>query len=260
MRLAIDVGNTHTVYGVWDGEWKATWRRATRRDETEDEIGSWLRTMFEYGGLPETPQSAICASVVPGLDRALRGAVQRFFGIELTFLTSGMQVGLPVTYEPPHAVGADRIANALGALAKYPAPIVVVDFGTATTFDTVDRNGVYVGGAILPGVQLSADALFARAAKLPSVEIKAPQRAVGKNTAESLQSGIAFGYAGAIDAIARRIDAELGGGSAIISTGGLGGLFVGLAETIQGYEPLLTLEGLLIAADRLESGVGGHLA
>ena len=219
MRLAIDVGNTHTVYGVWDGDWKATWRRATRRDETEDEIGAWLRTMFEYGEILEQPSSAICASVVPGMDRSLRRAVERFFNLDLQFLTSGSQVGMKVTYEPPHAVGADRIANALGALAKYAAPIIAVDFGTATTFDTIDREGTYVGGAILPGVQLSSDALFARAAKLPSVEIKAPAHAIGKNTAESLQSGIAFGYAGAIDAIARRIDAELGGGSTIIATG-----------------------------------------
>jgi type III pantothenate kinase len=156
-----------------------------------------------------------------------------------------------VDYDPPRAVGADRVANALAALEKYKTPVVVVDFGTATTFDTIDREGVYVGGAILPGVGISSQALVHHTAKLPQIDLVPPQRAVGKNTVESLQSGIMLGYAGAIDALARRIDLELGGGTTVVSTGGLGGVFVELCETIQEHNETLTLDGLVIAQGRL---------
>jgi type III pantothenate kinase len=148
-------------------------------------------------------------------------------------------------------VGADRIANALGALERYTPPVVVVDFGTATTFDAIDREGTYVGGAILPGIEISTQALVSRAAKLPQISYSAPRAAIGRTTVESLQSGIILGYAGSIDTLANRISAELGGGATIVSTGGLGGLFVGLSTEISEYVPELTLDGLRIAAERI---------
>ncbi|WP_265101639.1 type III pantothenate kinase [Fimbriimonas ginsengisoli] len=249
--MAIDVGNTHTVVGVHDGaDWIAMWRRSTDADDTEDQIGVWLRGLFDLSGLPWKVDSAICASVVPALDPALDKMCERWLNVRLRFLRRGDQVGLKVSYEPPTAVGADRLANALGALVKYRPPIIVVDFGTATTFDAIDSEGTYAGGAILPGVHVSSQALFGRAAKLPAVEFKAPEKAIGKTTVQSLQSGIMLGYAGAIDALAARIGAELGE-ARVIATGGLGSLFLGLCESLEEYEPTLTLDGLLVAHERL---------
>lgn len=253
MLLAIDVGNTHTVYGLWDGDWRAVFRLGTDPDETEDELAAALRGLFELSGLPFRVDAAICASVVPGVNDALSKLCDRWLGVPLRFLRTGEEVGLPVRYEPPTGVGADRIANALAALARFAPPIVVVDFGTATTFDVVDAEGVYVGGAILPGLILSGQALSGKTAKLPQVELVAPSRAVGRNTSESMQSGLMFGYAGAIDGIARRIRSEVGEGARVIATGGLGARFTGLCETLESYEPTLTLEGLLIAHRRLTS-------
>ena len=254
MLLAIDVGNTQTVYGLWDGaQWVAYWRRATRNDETEDELAGWLRGLFEIKVLPWKVTGAICGSVVPGLNRSLSLLTERWFGVPLLFLRTGAEVGLPVDYDPPHAVGADRLANALGALERFAPPIIVVDFGTATTFDTISRQGVYVGGAILPGIRVAADALAGRAAKLPTIELIAPSKAIGHTTVESLQSGLMLGYAGAIDALAKRINAELGGGATIISTGGLGKTFLGICEMIGSHEGNLTLDGLRVAYDRLSS-------
>lgn len=251
MLLAIDVGNTHTVYGLWDGEaWVANWRRATAPDETEDQLAGWLHGMFALCELPWKIDEAICGSVVPAMNGALDKLCDRWFGVRLRFLDRGNQVGLSVLYDPPSAVGADRLANALGALAKYEPPVTIVDFGTATTFDAIDQDGAYTGGAILPGLRIGSQALFDRAAKLPQVDFVAPATAVGKNTVHALQSGIMLGYAGAIDALARRIQAELGGGS-VIATGGLGAHFLGLCETLGCYEPTLTLEGLVIASKRL---------
>lgn len=251
MLLAIDVGNTHTVVGVWDsGEWKAVWRRATNPSETEDQLAVWLKGLFDLKGLPWSVSGAVCGSVVPAMNAILTVLCRKFLDVDLRFLKTGLDVGMVVDYRPPHAVGADRIANALGALERYAPPIIVVDFGTATTFDSIDRDGTYAGGAILPGIVLSSQALFDRAAKLPSVEYKAPAHALGKDTVESLQSGIMFGYAGAIDALASRISKELGGAK-VIATGGLGGMFIDLCETIEAYEPALTLEGLRIAFERM---------
>lgn len=251
MLLAIDVGNTHTVVGIHDGiQWRATWRRSTNAEDTEDQIAAWLRTMFELSGLPWHIDYAICASVVPALDAVLQMMCDRWIGVPIAFLRRGEDVGLKVTYEPPTAVGADRLANALGALQSYNPAIVVVDFGTATTFDAIDAVGTYVGGAILPGVRLSSQALFNRAAKLPRVDLTAPKTALGRNTVHSLQSGIMFGYAGAIDRLAAEISSELGE-ARVIATGGLGASFVDLCDSIEAYEPMLTMDGLLVAADRL---------
>jgi len=208
--------------------------------------------LFDMNGIAWGVEHAICASVVPAMDDVLDKLCERWLGVRLRFLRKGSDVGLEVTYEPPTAVGADRLANALGALQRYQAPIIVVDFGTATTFDAISSDGAYAGGAILPGVSISSQALFDRAAKLPQVEFRAPATALGKNTVHALQSGIMLGYAGAIDALAGKISEELGGAT-VIATGGLGSLFLGLCESIQEYEPTLTLEGLVIANDRVTS-------
>jgi type III pantothenate kinase len=251
MLLAIDVGNTHTVFGLWDGtRWVGLWRRGTNLHATEDELAVWLRGMFDLNDLPFKVDRAICGSVVPSIEQSLSLLCSKWLNAELQFLRIGADVGLRVDYDPPHAVGADRIANAIAALQRYQPPIIVVDFGTATTFDSIGPDGAYLGGAILPGVKLSSEALFQRAAKLPQVAFTAPDTALGKNTVHSLQSGIMLGYAGAIDALARRISQEMGGNAKVIATGGLGSLFLGLCETIEAYEPTLTLEGLLVAASR----------
>jgi type III pantothenate kinase len=251
MLLAIDVGNTHTVFGIWDGKsWAGAWRRVTSIDVTEDQLAGWFQSLRTLSGVTAPLTAAICCSVVPSADQALSAMCSKWFDLQLRFLRSGCQVGITVEYDPPHAVGADRIANALAALARFKPPIIVVDCGTATTFDSIGPKGTYLGGAIMPGVKLSSQALVLRAAKLPQFQFEAPDQALGRNTVESLQSGMMFGYAGAIDALARRIDKEMGGGSTIISTGGQGGLFVELCDSVQSYEPTLTLDGLVLANDR----------
>lgn len=254
MLLAIDAGNSHTVFGVWDGQsWRAVWRRATNAEETEDQLGAWLRNMFAMSGLPFQVEGAICASVVPQLNQALQHLASKWLSVPLTMLERGADCGIEIDYQPSHAVGADRIANALGALDRFDPPLIVVDFGTATTFDAIDAEGVYVGGAILPGIVVSTQALVAKTAKLPQIEYKAPGHAIGKTTVESLQSGIMLGYAGAIDSLAEAIRSELGGAAIVLATGGLGGMFVRLAKSIQSYEPNLTLDGLRIAYGRLNA-------
>jgi type III pantothenate kinase len=252
MLLAIDIGNTHTVCGIWsEDRWLAIWRRATVASVTEDELVAWLRSMFDLCGLQWQIDGAVCGSVVPQVDATWSKLGERWLNVPVRFVKLGSEVGLTVSYDPPHAVGADRIANALAALERFKPPIIVVDFGTATTFDAIDASGVYAGGAILTGVTLSSEALFAKAAKLPTVPYVAPEFALGRNTVQALQSGIMLGYAGAIDTLATKIDAEMGGGAKIVATGGLGGLFLGLCASIESYEPTLTLDGLVIAAKRL---------
>jgi len=252
MLLAIDAGNTQTVYGVWDGrDWLATWRRNTDGAETEDEIAVWLQGLFELSRVPFTVDRVIGATVVPSIQNGIVRLADKWLKAKCVFLESGSQVGLTVDYEPKNAVGPDRLANALGALEKHKPPIVVVDFGTATTFDVVDSGGSYFGGAILPGIEVASSALVNRTSRLPGFELKAPETPIGKTTVHSLQSGMMFGYAGAIDALARRIDRELGGGSTVIATGGLGPIFTDLCETIQTYDKTLTLDGLVVAAERL---------
>jgi type III pantothenate kinase len=255
MLLAIDVGNTHSVFGLWDGEsWAAVWRHATNPQTTEDELAAWLRSLYALSGFEWNIDAAICASVVPAVNDSLERLCERWFGISLVFLRDGASVGLEVDYQPANSVGADRLANALGALASYKPPLVVVDFGTGTNFDSVDAKGRYVGGAIMPGIVVGSEALFARAAKLPYVDalkLEAPAKAIGKSTVQSLQSGIVLGYADAIDGLVGRICAELGEPCWVIATGGLGSMFHGLCDRIQAFEPNLTLDGLRVAISRL---------
>lgn len=245
MLLAIDVGNTQTAYGLWDGSrWLHVWRRSTAADETEDQLAGWLNVMFAMGNLPFGADAMICASVVPQLHRSLSDLARERFNLELIQLDADPRFGLKVDFSPAATIGADRLANCIGALARWEPPIVVVDFGTATTFDVVDATGAYVGGAILPGIEVSTEALVSRAAKLPRFELKLPDRAIGRSTVEALQSGVVIGYAGAIDAIGRKIFAELGSKPNVVATGGLGEMFQDLCEIIESYDGLLTLDGL----------------
>lgn len=251
MLWAIDIGNTHTVVGLYDSDWRAVWRLATSTNQTEDELAAVLRQLCEAKGLPFNPERMIVGSVVPNANIAWRHLADKWMGITPAFLESGAQVGLTVTYDPPHAVGADRIANALAGIAKYGSPIIVVDFGTATTFDTVDATATYVGGAILPGVLVSMEALAQRAAKLPPISLEAPEHTIGRNTVDALRSGVMFGYAGAVDSVAKKIREELGGVARIVATGGLAGAFQDLSEVIELVDPNLTLDGLVIAESRI---------
>jgi len=252
MLWAIDVGNTQTVLGIWSTEngWSPVWRIGTRLALTEDELAAELVALCQLDGVQFKADKVIVASVVPALDRVISTFSTKFLGVNASFLRSGDQVNLEIAYEPKTAVGADRIANSLGALATYEPPLIIVDFGTATTFDAISGDGIYLGGAILPGVEISMEALVNRTAKLPQIELEAPDSAIGKTTAESLKSGIMLGYAGAIDSLAAQIQYELGGGK-VLATGGLAGSFMGLARSLEKHEPNLTLDGLRIAAPML---------
>lgn len=251
MLWAIDVGNTHSVIGLHNGaDWVASWRLSTPLIRTEDELAAQLKSLCDVANLDFSASAVAVASVVPAANEAFGRFAQKWFGRTAWFLVSGEQVGVKVTYDPPKAVGADRIANAVAAIELGLPPAIVVDFGTATTFDTIDGDGTYLGGAILPGVLVSLEGLVAHTAKLPQIALRAPQRAVGKTTIESLESGVMFGYAGAIDALSRRISAELGGDVTVVSTGGLGEAFANLCETISRHEPNLTLDGLRLAHQR----------
>lgn len=248
MILAIDVGNTQTVFGLHDGDaWTHVWRRETAREETEDSIAAWLHTLFTMHGVEFSCEYLLLASVVPTVDVLYQRLAQDYFKAPLFQLSHATAPTLPITYNPPSAVGADRIANAIGALAFLKPPIVIVDFGTATTFDVIDATGTYVGGAIMPGLEVSTQALVSRTAKLPSVAYTAPESAIGKTTTQALQSGIMLGYSGAVDAIVDAIAKDLGVAPRVIATGGLGGIFVGLCRTLESVHPELTLEGLRLA-------------
>lgn len=252
MLWAIDVGNTQTVVGIHDGDsWVAHWRLTTDRERTEDELAAHFHALCAMEEIEFSASGVVVASVVPPVDQTYSWFADRVFGVEAKFLRTGADVGVRVDYDPSHAVGADRIANALGALARFQPPIIVVDFGTATTLDCIDRDGVYVGGAILPGVTVSLDSLVGRTAKLPMVGLSAPKRAIGKSTVESLQAGVVLGYVGAIDTLVMRASAELGGDVKVVTTGGLGSVFGPLCRSTHGHYDLLTLEGLKIGYERM---------
>jgi type III pantothenate kinase len=250
MLWAIDVGNTQTAVGLHDGSWRHVWRLDTHNYSTEDELAAVLKPLCDLGGTELRATGVVVASVVPGLDRPLEAFSQRWLACMPVFLRTGEQVGLKVDYSPANAVGADRIANALGALERTKPPFIVVDFGTATTFDTVDASGTYVGGAIMPGPEVAASSLASRTAKLPSIALEAPGAAIGKSVVGSLQSGLVLGYADAVDGLVRRIKRELKGDVRVIATGGLGALYTDVCGEIEEYDPHLTLEGLRIAWER----------
>lgn len=253
--LAVDVGNTNTVLGLYEGsELLRHWRLTTRREETADEIALSVRGLLEASGRPEAPRDVIIANVVPPLKFPLRQALRQICGQEPLFVEPGIKTGMPILYDIPQEVGADRIVNAVAAYARLGGPCIVVDFGTATTFDVVTERGEYAGGVIVPGISVSADALFEKAARLWRVEIRRPERVIGKTTIASVQSGLYFGYLSLVDGVVDRIARELGVKPRVIATGGLAELFGGGSERIEEVDPLLTLKGLLLIHERNRGG------
>lgn len=255
--LAVDVGNTNTVLGLWRGDSLVRhWRLTTRRDATSDEIALSIRGLFASGPAPEVlePMRVIVASVVPSLRFALRQALRQVLEREPVFVEPGIRTGMPILYDSPQEVGADRIVNAVAAFERMGGPCIVVDFGTATTFDVVTARGEYAGGVIVPGISISAEALFEKAARLWRVEIRRPERVIGKTTAASIQSGLYFGYLSLVDGMIDRIAAEAGGKPRVIATGGLAELFGGGSARIEEIDPLLTLKGLRLIDERNRGG------
>ncbi len=246
MLLAIDVGNTQILLALHDGEtFCQHWRLATLSERTSDEYAVLVRQFI--GDI--TVDGIAMSSVVPRATAALRGMATRYFSIEPVVVEPGTKTGMPILIDNPREVGADRIVNAIGAYDLFGGPTIVVDFGTATTLDAVSERGEYLGGAILPGIEISMDALFQRAARLTRVELVEPRNVIGKSTTEALQSGAIFGFAGQIDAIVHRMEDELGE-CTVVATGGLASLIGRFAETIEQQDPWLTLHGLRIVYDR----------
>lgn len=252
MLLAIDVGNTNIVYGLFDDQRLVhQFRVETSRGRTADEYAVILRNLLAMRDVkPEDVTSAIVASVVPALTEPMLDLVRRAFGREALVVGPGIRTGMAILYENPREVGADRIVNAVAAYERHKGGLIVVDFGTATTFDCVSPKGEYLGGVICPGIQISADALFARAAKLPRVEIAKPPRVVGRNTQHSMQSGIVFGYVSLVDGLVDMLASELGFPCGVVATGGLARVIAPLSKRIQDVDDDLTLTGLRILWER----------
>jgi type III pantothenate kinase len=252
LLLTIDVGNTNTVLGVFEGaDLKAHWRLTTRREQTADEYGILVRNLFAASGLdPQAVDGVALASVVPPLTPMLIALSRQYLGMDPLLVEPGVRTGMPILYEPPGDVGADRIVNGVAAVAAYGAPVVVVDFGTATTFDVVSRKGEYIGGVICPGIGISADALFQRAARLPRVDVRHPGRVIGRSTVGSIQSGLYFGYASMIEGIIGRIRGELGESARVVATGGLAETLAADIPSIDVVDPVLTLTGLRLIYER----------
>ncbi|WP_394833889.1 type III pantothenate kinase [Pendulispora rubella] len=252
MLLTIDVGNTNIVYGLFEDKTLVhQFRVESDRGRTADEYTVVLRQLLAMHDIaPGDIDAAIIASVVPALTEPMARLVKRAFGSEPLVVGPGIKTGMPILYENPREVGADRIVNAVAAYERFKGAVIAVDFGTATTFDIVTPKGEYLGGVIATGIQLSAEALFARAARLPRVEIVAPPRVVGRNTVHSMQSGIVFGYVCMVDGLVDRIRDEVGYPADVIATGGLGSLIAPLSRTIGHYDADLTMVGLRLLHER----------
>ncbi|HEU5302896.1 MAG TPA: type III pantothenate kinase [Acidimicrobiia bacterium] len=252
MLLAIDTGNTQTVIGLFDGaELADHWRIATVAERTADELALMIQQFLGFHGFSfdEQIDGVAVSSGVPRVTVELRAMTQRYFGFPALVLEPGVKTGMPILYDNPREVGADRIANAIAAFEQYGGPSIVVDFGTANTIEAISVKGEYLGGAIFPGIEISMDALFGRAAALRRVELVAPRNVIGKSTVESIQSGAVFGYSGQVDTLVEMFETELGE-CTVIATGGLAEPIIKHSRTIDHYEPWLTLQGLRIVFER----------
>ncbi|MGI5822678.1 MAG: type III pantothenate kinase [Dethiobacteria bacterium] len=246
MLLAIDVGNTNIMLGVYDGNnLQMCWRISTDRARTEDEYGVIIRNLFQQNGFQaECIQAMIISSVVPPLRYPLGRMAQKYFKVSPLIVGPGIKTGLNILMDNPQELGADRVVNAVGAIELYGGPLIIVDFGTATTFCAISEKAEYLGGAIAPGIQISTEALFQKAAKLPRVELVKPQKVIGKNTVESIQAGVIYGFVGNVDGIVRRMCHEFQHKPHVVATGGMAGLIASESETIEDVNYFLTLEGL----------------
>ncbi len=259
LLLVIDVGNSNTVLGLYEGDvLSMTWRIGTQPVRTTDELGVLLLQLLAARNIsPDRIGAAICSCVVPPAVHAVRRAARRYFGVTVRFVGQDVGFGIPIRYDHPEEVGADRIVNAVAAYEAGQRASIVVDFGTATTFDIVGADGGYEGGVIAPGLSISLDALHQRAAQLPRVEIRKPESSIARNTVEAMQAGIVYGYVGLVDGITARIIADLEVEDAhVIATGGLAGLIAADSRYIESVHPNLTLEGLRILNGRLPGDAG----
>ncbi|MFZ5945246.1 MAG: type III pantothenate kinase [Bacillota bacterium] len=253
MLLAFDIGNTNMVVGVYRGKELLTyWRIATDRQKTSDEYGVLIQNLFFYHKInPAEISDIIFSSVVPPIISALEDMTKKYFNLKPIIIGPGIKTGMAILYENPREVGADRIVNAVAGYERYGGPLIIVDFGTATTFCCISGKGEYLGGAITPGINIATEALFQRTAKLPKVELITPKKVIAKNTVNAIQSGIIYGYSGLVDGIVRRMKQELAGENIkVIATGGIAELIAKDTETIDVVDKLLTLEGLRIIYER----------
>ncbi len=252
MLLVIDVGNTNTVLGIFkDQELVDHWRVSTDRLRTTDEYGVLIRHLFYLNGVnSEEIDAIIISSVVPPVMPTLERMCQRYFGLTPLVIGPGVKTGMDIKYDNPREVGADRIVNAVAAYEKFGGPVIIIDFGTATTFCAVDKKGTYLGGAICPGIGISTDALVQRTAKLPRIEVVQAEKVICRNTVESMQAGVFYGFVGQVDGIVTRMRRELGCKAKVVATGGLAVIVAPATDAIDVVEPMLTLEGLKIIYDR----------
>lgn len=251
MLLAVDVGNTNIVLGVFDRkELVSHWRIATDRAKTSDEYGILFRSLIEFKEIDvKSIRGAILCCVFPPILEVLVSSIKEYFGVSPIVIEPGIKTGMPILYHNPKEVGADRIVNSVAAYHEYKSSLIVVDFGTATTFDCISEKGEYMGGAIAPGLVISSEALFSSASKLPKVEITKPKSVIGKTTVQSIQSGLVFGYAGLVDGIVKRIQKEMDSHPKVLATGGLSSLIAPESSTIESVDEFLTLKGLRLIYD-----------
>ncbi|WMX55815.1 type III pantothenate kinase [Peribacillus sp. R9-11] len=252
MIFVLDVGNTNTVLGVYDEDiLKYHWRIETSRNKTEDEYGMVIKSLLQHEGLSfDQFDGIIISSVVPPIMFALERMCKKYFGIKPLIVGPGIKTGLNIKYENPREVGADRIVNAVAGIQEYGSPLIIVDFGTATTYCYINEDKQYMGGAIAPGINISTEALYSKAAKLPRIEINRPDGVIGKNTVSAMQAGILYGYVGQVEGIVNRIKAQSNLEPMVIATGGLATLIANESTVIDVVEPFLTLKGLQLIYKR----------